>query len=181
MKAMNWWSGLRCGTHTIYGMIYICCVQTQTGESRLAGAGAGAGARAQAQVREYETRQFYQRAQQRATDAGVRKLLGDLAAAEAGHESIAQQLGKTHLTPEASAEHAAMQRRISVPHTAQRERVGRDVHGMAEVGRQIGAEPIEVLRAPRVVDVDQSCLGGHSWTLCFAVPLQAKHARVDRT
>lgn len=70
--------------------------------------------RAQAQAREYETRQFYQRAQQRATDAGVRKLLGDLAAAEAGHESIAQQLGKTHLTPEASAEEAEMQRRMFV-------------------------------------------------------------------
>jgi erythrin-vacuolar iron transport family protein len=70
--------------------------------------------RRQAEVREYETRQFYERAQQRATDAGVRKLLGDLASAEAGHESIARKLGEKHLTAGASAEEAETQRRIFV-------------------------------------------------------------------
>ena len=70
--------------------------------------------RKQAAVREYETRQFYQRAQGRASDAGVRKLLGDLAAAEAGHESLAQKLGEKHLTADARADEAEVQRRMFV-------------------------------------------------------------------
>jgi erythrin-vacuolar iron transport family protein len=70
--------------------------------------------RQQAEVREYETRRFYEQAQARATDAGVRKLLGDLAAAEAGHESLAHKLGQTHLTTDARADEAEVQRRIFV-------------------------------------------------------------------
>lgn len=35
--------------------------------------------RKQVETRIYETRRFYQRAQERATDAGIRQLLGDLA------------------------------------------------------------------------------------------------------
>jgi len=70
--------------------------------------------RAQAEAREYETRQFYQRAQERATDAGVRKLLGDLAAAEAGHETLAHKLGEKHLTGDARAQESEMQRRMFV-------------------------------------------------------------------
>lgn len=70
--------------------------------------------RKQAEAREYETRQFYQRAQARATDAGVRELLGDLAAAEAGHESLAHRLGEKHLTADARAEEGEVQRRMFV-------------------------------------------------------------------
>jgi erythrin-vacuolar iron transport family protein len=70
--------------------------------------------RAQAEAREYETRQFYQRAQERAMDAGVRKLLGDLAAAEAGHETLAHKLGEKHLTGDARAQETEMQRRMFV-------------------------------------------------------------------
>jgi len=70
--------------------------------------------RQQAEAREYETRQFYQRAQERATDAGVRKLLGDLAAAEAGHETLAHKLGEKHLTGDARAQETEMQRRMFV-------------------------------------------------------------------
>lgn len=70
--------------------------------------------RAQAEAREYETRQFYQRAQARASDAGVRKLLGDLATAEAGHESLAHRLNEQHLTPDARAAEAEVQRRMFV-------------------------------------------------------------------
>ncbi len=70
--------------------------------------------RQQAEEREYETRRFYERAQSRATDAGVRKLLGDLAAAEAGHESLAQKLGEKHLTRESRASEAEVQRRMFV-------------------------------------------------------------------
>ena len=70
--------------------------------------------RQQAEVREYETRRFYEQAAARATDAGIRELLGDLAAAEAGHESLAFKLGQEHLTGDARAEEAEMQRRMFV-------------------------------------------------------------------
>jgi len=70
--------------------------------------------RKQAEEREWETRRFYQSAQDRATDASIRKLLGDLAAAEVEHESLAQKLTEEHLTPNARAEEAEVQRRMFV-------------------------------------------------------------------
>ncbi len=70
--------------------------------------------RQQAEAIEYETRQFYERALERATDTDIRKLLGDLAAAEAQHVSLAQKLGETHLTKDARAEEAEVQRRMFV-------------------------------------------------------------------
>jgi len=66
--------------------------------------------RQQAEAREYETRRFYQRAQVRATDAGIRQLLGDLAAAEVRHEGLARQLGEEHLTADARAAESEVQR-----------------------------------------------------------------------
>src|SRR5262245_10584604 len=57
--------------------------------------------RAQAEAMEAETQRFYERAMARAADAGIRKLLGDLAAAEREHASIAQRLGETYLHGEA--------------------------------------------------------------------------------
>src|SRR5690606_33555931 len=60
--------------------------------------------RAQAEAIEYETRGFYEKALERTSDASMRKLLGDLAAAERDHISLAQQLGETHLTADARAE-----------------------------------------------------------------------------
>ena len=42
--------------------------------------------RKQAEIMELETRRFYERAQERVTDASVRKLLGDLAEAERKHQ-----------------------------------------------------------------------------------------------
>jgi rubrerythrin len=60
--------------------------------------------RKQAEIMEFEARRFYERALTRASDAGVRKLLGDLAEAERSHISLAQRLGTQHLTP--SAQHA---------------------------------------------------------------------------
>jgi rubrerythrin len=70
--------------------------------------------RKQAEAREYETRHFYEQAQARAQDAGVRKLLGDLAAAEAGHETLAAKLGEKHLTESAREEEGETQRRMFV-------------------------------------------------------------------
>ncbi len=70
--------------------------------------------RDQAEAIEYETRQFYERSLERATDADIRKLLGDLAAAERQHVSLAQKLGQTHLTLDARDEEAEVQRRMFV-------------------------------------------------------------------
>jgi erythrin-vacuolar iron transport family protein len=70
--------------------------------------------RAQAEAVEFETRQFYERACVRATDASIRKLLGDLAAAEREHVSLAQKLGETHLTADAKSREADAQRRMFV-------------------------------------------------------------------
>jgi rubrerythrin len=53
-------------------------------------------ARKQAETMEVETRRFYEAAARRATDAGTRQLLGDLAEEERGHEQLAEQLGVEH-------------------------------------------------------------------------------------
>jgi rubrerythrin len=67
--------------------------------------------RRQAEAIEFEAGRFYERALGRATDAGIRKLLGDLAAAERSHISLAQRLGQQHLTADArQAEEATRQR-----------------------------------------------------------------------
>jgi len=63
---------------------------------------------------EYETRRFYLRAAGRATDAGTRKLLGDLAEAERGHELTADRLESSTLTPDARAVEEAARRRMFV-------------------------------------------------------------------
>jgi rubrerythrin len=70
--------------------------------------------RQQAEAIEFETRQFYERAMERTTDVDTRKLLGDLAAAERQHVSLAQKLGETHLTKDVRAEEAEVQRRMFV-------------------------------------------------------------------
>lgn len=70
--------------------------------------------RRQAAAIEYETRNFYEIACKHATDASMRKLLGDLAAAERQHESLANRLGATHLTVDARKEEAEVQRRMFV-------------------------------------------------------------------
>ena len=70
--------------------------------------------RNQAEAIEFETRQFYERACELATDVDIRKLLGDLAAAERQHVSLARKLGQTHLTTDAVAEEAEVQRRVFI-------------------------------------------------------------------
>ncbi|MCX7302292.1 MAG: rubrerythrin family protein [Rhodobacterales bacterium] len=57
--------------------------------------------RAEAHQMESEARAFYERAASRTPDATTRKLLGDLAAAEAGHERKADALAAEHLGEEA--------------------------------------------------------------------------------
>lgn len=60
--------------------------------------------RDQASAMESQAEQFYLRAARQTTDAATRKLLGDLAAAEAGHQSAAGQLVEEHLTEDARDE-----------------------------------------------------------------------------
>jgi erythrin-vacuolar iron transport family protein len=57
--------------------------------------------RQEAEDMEREAREFYVTAAGRSTDAVTRKLLGDLAAAEAGHQATAERLVEQHLDPEA--------------------------------------------------------------------------------
>src|SRR6478752_4428757 len=59
--------------------------------------------RAAAEDMEEQAHRFYLEAAKRTTDASTRKLLGDLAAAEQGHLSLAHQLGLVH-TPDAVRE-----------------------------------------------------------------------------
>lgn len=57
-----------------------------------------------AEEMEIQAQSFYLAAAKRATNADTRKLLGDLAAAEAAHETSAAALAEAHLTPEAIGE-----------------------------------------------------------------------------
>ena len=60
--------------------------------------------REEAENMERSAAQFYLQAAQRSSDADTRKLLGDLAAAEAGHQSTAQTLEEQHLDDDAEAD-----------------------------------------------------------------------------
>ena len=67
--------------------------------------------RDQSSAIEAEAHRFYTAATARATDANVRKLLGDLAAAEAKHVTKARQLNETHLTPDVRESEAHEEKR----------------------------------------------------------------------
>jgi rubrerythrin len=69
--------------------------------------------RTEAHAMEADARRFYEAAAARTQDAATRKLLGDLAAAEAGHERAADRL-EAQLLPEAdrTAENVAEQRQF---------------------------------------------------------------------
>ena len=63
--------------------------------------------RAEAETMEQGAYRFYVAAAQRTTDAATRKLLGDLALAEQGHEEIASMLGERHTPEDVKAEEDA--------------------------------------------------------------------------
>jgi rubrerythrin len=67
--------------------------------------------RAEAEAMERQAEAFYLRAAQATSDAGTRKLLGDLAAAEAGHKTRANDLVSKHVDPEAEEEEARAAKR----------------------------------------------------------------------
>jgi len=70
--------------------------------------------RKEALVMEASSRRFYLQASKRTTDASIRKLLGDLAAAEGGHLSLAHRLGLTHLPADVAAEENEAAHRLFV-------------------------------------------------------------------
>ena len=70
--------------------------------------------RAQAEAMEKETRNFYRAALERTSDAGIRKLLGDLAAIEDRHAGIAHQLVENEASAQAFEDEAHQERRAFV-------------------------------------------------------------------
>lgn len=71
-------------------------------------------ARKQTELMELEAANFYASAAQRATDVDVRKLLGDLAEIEKGHEDIAARIGESSLSPDVKAEEDEAKKRLFV-------------------------------------------------------------------
>jgi len=67
--------------------------------------------RKQAEIMELETRQFYQKAIGQVTDAGVRKLLGDLEEVERKHQITAEAL-EEKITPDVEKKEDEAQRRL---------------------------------------------------------------------
>jgi rubrerythrin len=70
--------------------------------------------RKEAESMEFEAEQFYAKAAERAQDTGVRKLLGDLAEMEKGHETLAARLTDTILSPNVRAEEERTRKRVFV-------------------------------------------------------------------
>ncbi|MFZ3342619.1 MAG: iron exporter MbfA [Terriglobales bacterium] len=70
--------------------------------------------RKQAEIMELETRQFYQKAIAQVTDAGIRKLLGDLEEAERKHQVAAEALGEEIITQDVKKTEEEAQRRLFV-------------------------------------------------------------------
>jgi len=69
--------------------------------------------RKQVEVMELETRRFYERAIQQVSDAGIRKLLGDLAEVERRHYATAESLQES-ITPVVQKNEEEAQRRLFV-------------------------------------------------------------------
>lgn len=67
--------------------------------------------RGQAAQMEVQAYRFYIEAAKRISDASTRKLLGDLAAAEKSHETLAQRLGVKHVPDDVKSAEAATERR----------------------------------------------------------------------
>ena len=63
--------------------------------------------REEATMMERDAQRFYEAAARQSTDAATRKLLGDLAAAEAGHGDTAHELTETHLGSDARDDESA--------------------------------------------------------------------------
>lgn len=70
--------------------------------------------REESELMEHQAARYYQRAAELATDIDTRKLLGDLALAEQGHEKLAGRLQEINLTPDAREEEDRTRHRLFV-------------------------------------------------------------------
>jgi rubrerythrin len=70
--------------------------------------------RKEVETMEFEAERFYVKAAEHAEDVGVRRLLGDLAEAEQGHEKLATQLTDQILSPNVRASEDKTRRRMFV-------------------------------------------------------------------
>ena len=70
--------------------------------------------RAEAEIMEHQAARYYEMAATQATDVGTRKLLGDLALAEQGHEKLAGKLQEANLSPDAREEEDRTRHRLFV-------------------------------------------------------------------
>jgi rubrerythrin len=70
--------------------------------------------RKEAETMEFEAERFYAKAAEQTRDVGVRKLLGDLAELEKGHENIAAKLTDKILSPDVRADEDKTRKRIFV-------------------------------------------------------------------
>jgi rubrerythrin len=70
--------------------------------------------RKEAETMEFEAERFYVKAAEQTQDVGVRRLLGDLAEAEKGHEGLASRLTDQILQPDVRAEEDRTRRRVFV-------------------------------------------------------------------
>jgi rubrerythrin len=70
--------------------------------------------RKQAETMEFQAARFYAKAAEQATDVGVRRLLGDLAMIEQGHEDLAHKLTERTLTADVRAKEDETSRRMFV-------------------------------------------------------------------
>jgi erythrin-vacuolar iron transport family protein len=73
-----------------------------------------AAVRKQVEVMELETKRFYETAGRKATDAGIRQLLGDLAGEERKHAQLAEELESAQRSSGAQESEAATQKRLFV-------------------------------------------------------------------
>ncbi len=68
--------------------------------------------RLRAEAIEAENHRFYLQAATRSNDPAIQQLLNDLAEAEKSHESIAEKLGLTHVTPDAKLREGEAEKRL---------------------------------------------------------------------
>lgn len=73
-----------------------------------------AAVREQAIMIELETRQFYEQVLKQVSDTGIRKLIGDLIAAESGHLTLARSLDEELLTADAKQEEERVRHKMFV-------------------------------------------------------------------
>src|ERR1700753_2481835 len=95
--------------------------------------------RKEVETMEQQAAQFYARAAEKAEDVSVRRLLGDLAEEEKGHEHLASKLTAAILKPEVRGAEDATRRRTFVLQYVQ--------PGLAGMMDRLGSRPVALVHA----------------------------------